>query len=212
MRTVKESSVRKNEILDAAELLFSSCGYSKTTVSAILERVGIAKGTFYYYFKSKEDVLDAIIARRGELSAQFESIADAESAAQPAIPPAPADRLLRVLFSQKPMLGVRLSPNIDGENSDALIFQKGLSDALARTAPILADIISDGIEGGAFYCPFPLESAEILLSAAYALFEGTAAESSAQAIQRRSTALILAAERILGAKDGSLMILSGIYM
>ena len=62
-RIVKEADERRNEILDAAETLFTEKGYSKTTIIDILNQVGIAKGTFYYYFKSKEEVMDAIIER-----------------------------------------------------------------------------------------------------------------------------------------------------
>lgn len=63
MRTVKEYEERRNEILDTAEKLFVSKGYMKTTVNDILREIGIAKGTFYHYFKSKEEVMDAIITR-----------------------------------------------------------------------------------------------------------------------------------------------------
>lgn len=62
-RVVKEAEARRNEILDAAEILFTGKGYAKTTIIDILEAVGIAKGTFYYHFKSKEEVMDAIIDR-----------------------------------------------------------------------------------------------------------------------------------------------------
>ena len=62
-RIVKEADERRNEILDAAETLITEKGYSKTTIIDILNQVGIAKGTFYYYFKSKEEVMDAIIER-----------------------------------------------------------------------------------------------------------------------------------------------------
>lgn len=58
MRFSKKPDERKNEILDAAEMLFGTKGYSKTTNNDILNEVGIAKGTFYYYFQSKEEVMD----------------------------------------------------------------------------------------------------------------------------------------------------------
>ncbi|MBM4625244.1 TetR family transcriptional regulator, partial [Micrococcus sp. JV4] len=63
MRTVKHPEERKNDILNAAEKLFSTKGYQQTTIIDILKAVGIAKGTFYYYFTSKEEVMDAIIDR-----------------------------------------------------------------------------------------------------------------------------------------------------
>ncbi len=53
-RIVKEADERRNEILDAAETLFTEKGYSKTTIIDILNQVGIAKGTFYYYFNNSD--------------------------------------------------------------------------------------------------------------------------------------------------------------
>lgn len=60
-RIVKEHDVRMKEIVLASERLFSENGYDETPVERIIEEVGIAKGTFYHYFRSKEEILDAII-------------------------------------------------------------------------------------------------------------------------------------------------------
>ena len=62
-RVLKEYDVRKDEFLDAAQELFYSIGYEQTSVNTILEKVGVAKGTFYHYFKSKEALLDSLIER-----------------------------------------------------------------------------------------------------------------------------------------------------
>ena len=67
MNISKEYNEKRNEILDVAERLFSTKGYEKCTVNNILDVLGIAKGTFYYYFKSKEEVLDSIINRVTEI-------------------------------------------------------------------------------------------------------------------------------------------------
>ena len=68
MRTVKNAEERKNEILDAAEVLFARKGFEETSTGDILEMVGIARGTLYYHFRSKEEILDsdieALIAER----------------------------------------------------------------------------------------------------------------------------------------------------
>lgn len=63
MRISKEAEERSMEILDTAERLFSTEGYSKTAMSDIASEIGVAKGTLYYHFKSKEEVMDAIILR-----------------------------------------------------------------------------------------------------------------------------------------------------
>ena len=56
----KDYDERKAEILNAAQMLFHQKGYENTSINDVLESVGIAKGTFYYYFKSKEDLLDSV--------------------------------------------------------------------------------------------------------------------------------------------------------
>ena len=63
MSNSKEAEERKKEILDIAEALFIAKGYEETSTTDILERVGIARGTLYYHFKSKEEILDALIDR-----------------------------------------------------------------------------------------------------------------------------------------------------
>ncbi|MBR2570065.1 MAG: TetR/AcrR family transcriptional regulator, partial [Paenibacillus sp.] len=63
MRVVKEADERRNEILDAADELFAQKGFDGTSTNDILEKVGIARGTLYYHFKSKEEILDSLIER-----------------------------------------------------------------------------------------------------------------------------------------------------
>lgn len=53
MRVVKEAEERRNEILDAADMLFADKGFDNTSTSDILEKVGIARGTLYYHLSQK---------------------------------------------------------------------------------------------------------------------------------------------------------------
>ena len=62
VRIVKKHNERKQEIINTALKIFIHKGYEKTSVNDILNEIGIAKGTFYHYFKAKEEVLDAVIA------------------------------------------------------------------------------------------------------------------------------------------------------
>ncbi|WP_371379355.1 TetR/AcrR family transcriptional regulator [Sporomusa aerivorans] len=63
-RTPQDPQIRIDEILDAAEPLFSANGYRKTTISDIAKQMGVAQGMLYYYFKSKEEILEALINRQ----------------------------------------------------------------------------------------------------------------------------------------------------
>jgi AcrR family transcriptional regulator len=56
----KDTEVRRSEFVEAAEKLFRENGIVDTTVNSIVRELDVAKGLFYYYFKSKDDVIDAI--------------------------------------------------------------------------------------------------------------------------------------------------------
>lgn len=62
-RIKKNPEIRREELIDAAFELFCSAGYEKTLIIDIVKKVRVAKGTFYYYFPSKEAILFAIINR-----------------------------------------------------------------------------------------------------------------------------------------------------
>ena len=62
-RVTKAPDVRRQELMDAAVRVFSAKGISKTTVSDITDAAGVAKGTFYLYFDSKEQLLGAMKER-----------------------------------------------------------------------------------------------------------------------------------------------------
>jgi len=56
----KPADIRRDELMAAAQALFLAQGYHATSVDAIVRRAGVAKGTFYLYFKTKDDVLLAL--------------------------------------------------------------------------------------------------------------------------------------------------------
>ncbi|HHN8372416.1 TPA: TetR/AcrR family transcriptional regulator [Morganella morganii] len=56
----KPADVRINELMDAAESLFLEKGFDATTVSDIVARAGVAKGTYYHYFAAKPDIYEAL--------------------------------------------------------------------------------------------------------------------------------------------------------
>ena len=62
-RQVKEYDERYQEFLDVGQRLFYTKGYDQTSIQEIIAAVGVAKGLFYYYFRAKGDLLDAIIER-----------------------------------------------------------------------------------------------------------------------------------------------------
>lgn len=57
------SEERKNQIIEAASVVFSRLGFHKARMDDIVEESGLSKGTLYWYFKSKDDIITAILDR-----------------------------------------------------------------------------------------------------------------------------------------------------
>jgi AcrR family transcriptional regulator len=85
-KTRKEllSEWRHHEVLEAACRIFARLGYSATNVEDIAKEAGMAKGTIYLYFKSKEEVFAAVLARDLECltSQTIEGMSAAENFAE----------------------------------------------------------------------------------------------------------------------------------
>ncbi|MFC4303704.1 TetR/AcrR family transcriptional regulator [Cohnella boryungensis] len=200
MRTVKEAEERRNEILDAADELFGQKGFDGTSTNDILAKVGIARGTLYHHFKSKEDIMDALIERYNVCllgKAQ-------EMAADTSIPL--VERLIRVVKalnisggSSKDMMEHIHKPQ------NALMHQKIQKVVIQGVPPILTGIIREGMEEGLFNTPFPYECMEMVVIYATAVFDDDRVVMTDEERASRMPAFICNIERLLGADSGSLM-------
>ena len=80
--SVNSAVQRRDEIVSAAEKVFDARGFAATTMDAVAEEAGIAKGSLYNYFKSKQDLFLGVFTRvmaRNEADAQ-QRLAEGESA------------------------------------------------------------------------------------------------------------------------------------
>jgi len=206
MRTVKNAEERRNEILDAAAELFKQKGFDGTSTGDILEKVGIARGTLYYHFKSKEDIMDALI---GRLSSTV-----LDSARKIA-----ADRSLPV---RERMLRAVRALNIEGGSEkeimdqlhrpqNALMHRKMEKSILAGVTPILSGIVEEGIAEGLLETPYPYECVEMVVTYASAVFDDEMIELSGEERASRARALLFNIERLFGAESGSLGELSRLF-
>ncbi|WP_270344181.1 TetR/AcrR family transcriptional regulator [Bacillus mobilis] len=199
MRIVKEYEERRKEILETAERLFITKGYTKTTVNDILKEIGIAKGTFYHYFKSKEEVMDEIIMRIIK-----DDVAKAKViVSNPNIPV--LEKLFRVLMEQSPKSGDVKDKMIEQfhQPNNAEMHQKSIVQSIIHLSPVLAEILEQGIDEGVFSTPYPQETIELLLSSAQVIFDEGLFEWKPEEMMRRVKAYIKMMEVSVGAKEGS---------
>ncbi|HHQ8914742.1 TPA: TetR/AcrR family transcriptional regulator [Bacillus cereus] len=199
MRIIKEYEERRKEILETAERLFLTKGYTKTTVNDILKEIGIAKGTFYHYFKSKEEVMDEIIMRIIK-----EDVAKAKViVSNPNIPV--LEKLFRVLMEQSPKSGDVKDKMIEQfhQPNNAEMHQKSLVQSIIHLSPVLTEILEQGIEEGIFSTSYPQETIELLLSSAQVIFDEGLFQWKTEEMMRRVKAYIKMMEVSVGAKEGS---------
>jgi AcrR family transcriptional regulator len=200
MRTVKKHQERRAEILDAAERLFYSIGYENCSVNEILREVGIAKGTFYHYFKSKEEAMDAVIQRnvsvmvsRVEASIKGKKINSQE-------------KLMRAFLAMRmeEMVGKGMLDDLH-KAENALLHQKSLSQTIEAIAPLLEGIIEEGIEERAWNCRYPLQYMKIFLAAALTLTDEGIFQTEERAQQLLMVALISTLENMLEVPEGQFL-------
>ena len=157
VRITWPAPVRKAQILEAAARLFAEQGYLATTINDILEAVGIAKGTFYHHFASKQEVLDALIAHQVSVQvAQAEALVDATGMTAP-------EKIVAFWAGQRSDTDVRdLTRHIETSMDDAahVVVLAGLVDALG---PVLARIVEQGVLEGHFHTDHPADAIDMIL-------------------------------------------------
>ncbi|MBU7006058.1 TetR/AcrR family transcriptional regulator [Phosphitispora fastidiosa] len=201
MKTVKEGELRRREILVVARELFVRKGYDKTSVNDILKIVDIAKGTFYYYFASKEEVLEAIIldiveegARRAERILKDKSI--------PVV-----NRIMMAIMAQ--------APEFEGSDEikeqihkveNAKLEQLYLRAMLKRMTPALQEAVLEGIDGGVFHTEYPVECIESMLLLGHMMFDCDVFQWKMEDYPRKIQAFLSNAERMLDTEEGELKV------
>lgn len=206
MRVVKEAEERRNEILDAADELFAQKGFDGTSTNDILEKVGIARGTLYYHFKSKEDIMNALIDRYNSLL-----LGAAQQIAEDKRIPV-SERIVRVVMALniRGQSGKEIMEHIH-KPQNALMHHKIQKVIINGVTPILTEIICEGIEEGLFNTPFPYECVEMIVTYTNTVFDDDMVEMTSEERIARIQAFVFNAERLLGAKSGSLMCVMQVF-
>ena len=201
----------KGELIEAAWRLFSSEGYDATTVGAILDEVGLSKGAFYYYFHSKEDILDAVVDRLiEEMAKGVEPIPS-----MPSLSPVEKLRLYIETIGNWKLANIGIikeTVEVIYRDDNAIILNKMNRKAVESLSPVLEEIIVQGLEKGVFDVDRPDDAAEMIMRFTNAMggmqadaFKhlGEDAESF-ESVLRRAQMYMVAFERLLGAPAGSL--------
>ena len=210
-REVKKPEVRKNEILDAARKFFFQKGYDQTTIQDIIDELSIAKGTFYYYFTSKIDLLDQLVDRTtSEISASIKPILNMDMNAIEKF-----NKVFQVATAVSLQnIDVFLVPlGVMYKDENTIIRVKMYRRMVEKNTPLFSSIIEQGIKEGVFNNPYPTDAAELLMQIGanldetigrLILHEDETLEQLAKIMAQKIKLYLDAMERILGAPKDSL--------
>jgi AcrR family transcriptional regulator len=213
-RVTKEPEVRRDELLDVALDLCASVGFEAMSVEQVTSTAGVAKGTFYHYFSSKQDLLLQLVARFGD--GLFEHLEREMSGVE-------GDALQRLAAL------VRISGTFKLERIGATLAylpflyrdenytlrHRLLTVWLERLRPLLLEIVEQGAKDGTFSIGDADGVTTVLLTlyidGANRLWDRAMdSDDFAETMLAGGEAISVAQERILGVPEGSLNVIGQI--
>lgn len=201
-RVTKDPVERKNELLDIAEQFFARSGYEETSVNDIITAADVAKGTFYYYFKSKEDLMDAVLDRQ---LAEFGS----ESQKICGDPSMNALQKIQLFINQmiqfKDSKGELLAFLYTEKNY--LLRQRYFEKMYKLLGPCLFSVVEQGIREGVFDLQYPRETVDLFILMPSLIVQYISPADGPEQFYRKIRALERAFERLLGARKGSISLM-----
>lgn len=210
MNRRKDPKTRKNELLEAAGELFLEEGYEDTSVNSIVESIGVSKGTFYYYFDSKKDVVDGLVEKISEpIYRKIDEIIAEDSLT--------AVEKLNKIFAVSTRIKlankeqVRRAFSLVYKPENLQLREKIQKRTVERSAKKTTKIIKQGVEEGVLDTVFPEAVSRLIFWMGVDLGEDMAnalldpeTDADVQKYLRSYRAYENSIERVLGAPDGSI--------
>lgn len=193
-----------DKILDALNQLLEERTIQNISVSDIAQKAGMGKGSIYYYFPSKEAILDALIERNYE-----QPLKTAKNLASKT-EISPFTRMAMILQACRNSSAAFLNHNhtaVDAKTSAqdiAFLHQKYMNHLISELKPDLTEIIKQGIESGDIHFEYPAALAEIVLIVLAVKLNNTFLSATAGDSEDTIRGLVALLEKGTGVPQGTL--------
>lgn len=152
---------KRELILDAMQELMSASHVSSISVQEIAQKAGIGKGSIYYYFSSKNEIIEAVIER------SYSRVLD-EGRVLTVSQDMDVFEKMKIIYqacldSSMELKRQEALGSFNEQQQSALIHQKFAQVIISKMQPILTDIFRQGIQEGKISCDHPQETARIVL-------------------------------------------------
>lgn len=196
---------KRERILDAMQELMGTSNAQAISVSDIAGKAGIGKGSIYYYFSSKNDIIDAVIERN------YSRVLDKgrELAAASYLD---AFQKMEIIYhacleSSRELRRQEESGTFNEQKESAFMHQKFARIIITKLKPILTDIIRQGMDEGGIRCEYPEETAQIVLTVLTITLDNHLIPADDQQIGRLLSAFSLMQEKGMNIPPDSLKFL-----
>lgn len=204
------NNVKSTRILDALQELLNQQTIQNISVSDIAKQAGIGKGSIYYYFPSKDAILDALVTRNYERPLEIAKDLVKHPDISPFTRMAMVFQACRTSSNEFRKLGSDASSyslydaNSTNPHENAYFHQKHMSHLIAELKPVLTQIIEQGIENGEISFDYPAALAEMVLIILSVKIDNTIVPSTSEQIEETIRGLICLLEKGTGNPEGSL--------
>mgnify|MGYP003371064319 CR=1 FL=1 len=202
------SSEKYNRILDALQSLLDQKSIQNISVSEIAQTAGIGKGSIYYYFPSKDSILEALVERSYEKPLETAKQLASQTEISPFIRMAMIFQACR--NSRKAFQKQDYPDKPENAQADTFLHHQYLKHLISELKPTLTQIIQQGIDAGDISFAYPAALAEIVLIVLSIKLDNTLVPSTHQEIGETIRALIALLEKGTDNPVGSLNFLSAL--
>lgn len=189
---MKKGEKRKQDLIQIAYRLFVSRGYEHTSVDEIIAEAGIAKGTYYYYFESKEQMLEDVIGMMLQAEAEKAEAVLHEDLSVP-------EKIIGIIASVHPAQEEQTIEAALHRPENVLMHNKARERLFDLIVPLLSRAAEEGVGQGLFVCDHIPERVREIVILSSDLFDGYHPVSPAVI-----DVFIDTVEKILGAGTGTM--------
>lgn len=210
-RVIKHPEIRREELLDISARLFAERGYERTSIEDIIRQAGLSKGAFYYYYSSKDALLEVLATRVADQAlAQLRPVLETPGLTA-------VERLNGFLRQGRSVNGAAATPATFESvfrPENIMLYHRLHAAVTAVMLPPLTLIIQQGVAEGSMRSNEPRTTAELILLLGATTHDAVAHMMAAVSKDDRKAAVAvfenrlveqgIATDRILGLADGTI--------
>lgn len=196
------NALKHEQILDALQNLLSQKDIQNISVSEIAQEAGIGKGSIYYYFPSKDAILESLIERSYEIPLHTAKELVSQSSVS-------AFTRMAMIFQACRSSSAAFQIQSSGSARSSVqekshLHEKYMKHIISELKPTLTEIIRQGMDAGEIHFDYPDALSEIVLIVLTVKLDNTLVPSTREEMEHTLRGLASLLEKGTGAPEGSL--------